>query len=80
MTRKYRQREQVWAVVRHDPGSSEPEYSFTVKEIVRDKETAEMEVARLNRLNANKSCVYWATPTRLFPDGTSAGSAPAPRN
>jgi hypothetical protein len=69
-----RDRQQVFAVVRFDPEMGEPENQVTVKEIVVSQEIADAEVARLNRLNADKGCVYFSQITRYFPDGSSAGS------
>jgi hypothetical protein len=73
VSRTHKEREQVWAVVRFDGDVDDPAHAFTVKEIVRDQQLAEAEAARLNALNADKGCRYWATPTRLFPDGSAAG-------
>jgi hypothetical protein len=74
MTRKHKERKEVWVVVRYDEYVDDPEAAFTVKEIVRDRELAEAEVARLNKVNADKRCRYWVTLGRLFPDGKSAGT------
>ena len=38
---------------------------ITVKEIVFSQELAEQEVKRLMLLNAEKGCLYFATPTRV---------------
>ena len=73
VSRTHKEREQFWAVVRFDEGVGDPTHAFTVKEIVRDQELAESEAARLNAVNADKGCRYWATPTRLFPEGSAAG-------
>ena len=71
MTTKEKGRDEVYAVVRYDPWLSE--MPFTVKEIVRSLELAQAEVARLNRLNAEKGSVYSWQMTRLYPEGTAAG-------
>ena len=75
MSRTHKEREQVWAVVRFDEGVDDPSLAFTVKEVVRDQALAEAEAARLNQVNSDKGCRYWATPTRLFPEGTAAGAS-----
>ena len=75
MSRTHKEREQVWAIVRFDEGVDDPAHAFTVKEIVRDQHLAESEAARLNAVNLDKGCRYWATPTRLFPEGSAAGSS-----
>jgi hypothetical protein len=66
MSRKHRHRDEVYAVIRFDPDLGEPEHQVTVKEVVRTREAAEAEVARLNRLNAAKGCRYFWQQTRLF--------------
>jgi hypothetical protein len=73
VSRKHKKRDQVWAVVRFDEGVADPYSAFTVKEVLRSEDSAEAEVKRLNQLNSEKGCRYWATPTRLFPDGSTAG-------
>lgn len=73
MTNKYKEREDVWVIVRYDGDLANPEYFYTVKEIVRDRAIAEAEVARLNKVNADKGCRYWIEMGRLFPQGKSAG-------
>jgi hypothetical protein len=79
VSRTHKLREQVYAVIRFDPGAGEPELQFTVKEIVRTDLQAESEVQRLNALNAEKGCRYFWQETRLFPTGTSAGEGGARR-
>jgi len=66
--------EHVYAIVRFDRFQHSKEHSFTVKEIVRSQDIAELEVKRLNEVNADKDCTYFWQTTRLFPFGTSAGS------
>jgi hypothetical protein len=75
MSATHKQREQVFAVVRVDLPLSETSVadSITVKEILSTRELAEREVERLSRLNSGKGCLYFATPTRVFPPATSAG-------
>jgi hypothetical protein len=75
VSRTHKERDQVWAVVRFDDGVDDPVHAFMVKEVVRDQQLAESEAARLNGVNADKRCRYWATPTRLFPEGRSAGGS-----
>ena len=62
MSRKRKAQEEVFAILRwdgfHDP-EAPPDVLATVKEVVRSRELAEAEVARLN--------------ARLFPEGSSAG-------
>lgn len=68
------QREQVYAILRFDSyfgPDTPPETAVTVKEIVRDRDIAEAEVDRLNRLNREKGCWYWWQQTRLFEVGES---------
>ena len=50
------------------------EHQVTVKEVVWSLELAEAEVARLNKLNADKRCRYVWQATRLFEPGSSAGT------
>jgi Domain of unknown function (DUF6429) len=64
----------VYAIIRFDGFSQNPELSFTVKEVVATPEIAESEVKRLNELNADKDCTYFWQTTRLFPPGTAAGN------
>ena len=75
MSSTHREREQVFAVVRVDLPLSETSVanSITVKEILSTRELAEREVERLSLLNSGQGCIYFATPTRLFPAGASAG-------
>jgi hypothetical protein len=47
-----------FAIVRIDEFSEGDESRFTVKRVVEDEALAEREVARLNRLNADKGCRY----------------------
>ena len=75
MSRHHKPREEVYAVIRFDPGDAEPQNSFTVKEIVRSPEIAAAEVDRLTALNAAKGCVYFWQMTRLFGPGEAAGGA-----
>lgn len=58
----------AFAIVRVDGNidiSEEPSNLIVVKNVVWSEETAESEVARLNRLNADKGCVYFWTITRV---------------
>lgn len=58
----------VFAIVRVDTfGEIEvkPETMVTVKKIAWSQRDAEAEVARLNRLNKDKGCVYFWQITRL---------------
>jgi len=56
----------AYAIVRIDlPVSETPENSFTVVKVFFSEPDAEKEVARLNDVNADKSCVYKLQVTRL---------------
>jgi DNA-binding PadR family transcriptional regulator len=68
-------KETVYAIVRIDRYVSNSADSITVKEIVRSQAIAESEVERLNRINADKECLYFWQATRLFPADRSAGDA-----
>jgi len=69
--------EPLFAVIRLDrahDGSfdsvfANPNAYVTVKELLPTLEDAEREVERLNTLNADKGCVYFAQMTRFFADG-----------
>ena len=76
MSRTHKERQEVFAILRWDgfhTSATSPEVLVTVKEIVRSQELAEAEVARLNALNEGRNVRYWWQPTRLFPEGRSAG-------
>ena len=77
MSRKHKDRDEVFAILRfdgfHTPGTP-PEVAVTVKQVVRTKKLAEAEVARLNMLSEGREVRYWSQPTRLFPEGKSAGT------
>ena len=77
MSRSHKTLKQAYAVVRVDLPLSESEVAqaVTVKEVLFSRELAEQEVERLRLLDANTGCLYFATPTRVFPSGTSAGTA-----
>ena len=72
MSRTFRPREQVFAILRFDSEIA-AEHGVTVKEVVRDLAMAEAEVARLNALKAGKGCRYEWQATRLYPVGSAAG-------
>ena len=57
----------VYAVVRIDAPLSEtsPENNISVVKVFASEPDAEKEVARLNEVNADKSCVYTLQTTRL---------------
>lgn len=59
----------VYAIIRLDtiprPDAPLEQHQVVVKKLVRCRETAEQEVERLNRLNADKGCVYFWQLTRL---------------
>lgn len=63
----------VWAVIRFEPESSEPQIIVTVKEILPTREEAEREVQRLQNLPDKPDGVsYFFQHTRYFPDGRFA--------
>src|SRR5262245_46609148 len=66
--------DEVYAVIRHDKHDVEIQHAITVKEIVRTREMAEAEVARLNSLVGHEAQTYWWQYTRLFPPGESFGT------
>ena len=74
MSRSHKPREDAYAIVRVDL-DSEADWPnrITVKEVVSSQELAQREVERLNELNSEKGCVYFATHTRVFPAGQSSG-------
>ncbi len=78
MSRKYKDQEPVYAVMRADLFLSDIgdlEKVVVVKEVVRDLETAKAEVERLNSLRGEDGKMrYWWQATRLYPAGTSAGT------
>jgi hypothetical protein len=58
----------AFAIVRIDdfqPAESDPRVRITVKEIVFSQVIADAEVARLSRLNGDKCCTYFVSPTRV---------------
>lgn len=48
----------VYAVLRLESDSADPELAVAIKEVVPTLQQAEAEVERLNRLNADKNCRY----------------------
>jgi hypothetical protein len=48
------------------------EDAVTVKEILPEAKEAEMEVERLNKLNATKRARYFFQATRYFPNGRNS--------
>ena len=55
----------VYAIVRWDAGLGSPEQSIRTAKVLRSKEEADTEVRRLNSMNADESCHYFAQVTRL---------------
>ena len=47
------------------PNTEQIKTALTVRNVVPDADTADQEVVRLNRLNADKDCVYYWVGTRL---------------
>ncbi|WP_420629443.1 hypothetical protein [Candidatus Leptofilum sp.] len=75
MSDKFKNQRTVYAVIRIDEYENVPdERRILVKEILYDIELAKAEVKRLNLLNSDKACNYFWQSTRLYPEGTSAGS------
>jgi hypothetical protein len=73
--------EEVFVILRADlfhRADTPLETVITAKEVVRSLELAEREVTRLNALHPDGEIRYWATPSRLFPLGRSAGSHEQP--
>ena len=58
----------AYAIVRIDAPVSEtsPENNISVVKVFVSERDAEKEVARLNEVNADKSCVYTLQTTRLI--------------
>jgi hypothetical protein len=52
----------------------DPTHHITVKEVLPTWAEAEHEVQRLNTLNAEKGCVYFASLARYFRDGRPGSS------
>ena len=77
MSKSHRTRDGAYAVVRIDfpIDQDDPASSVVVKEVLSSEALARAEVERLTRLNAGKGCLYFHTPTRVFPVGSSAGSS-----
>jgi hypothetical protein len=77
MGHKRRHNETAWAIVRFDKfqfaDASDIEVAIAVKEVVFSQELADAEVRRLNRVNAEKQCLYWWVPTRILRLGTHRG-------
>ncbi|MCL4871425.1 MAG: hypothetical protein KJ063_20895 [Anaerolineae bacterium] len=64
--------EKVYAIIRVDLFQGESvqlRNKITVKKVVRDREVAEKEVDRLNRLQAGKDVEYFWQMSRLHIDG-----------
>jgi hypothetical protein len=59
----------VFAIIRVETSG---DYSWqnrvTVTKIMKDEEMAKQEVERLNKLNAEKGCLYFLQITRMEPD------------
>jgi len=60
---------EVFAVIRVDLDMVSLEDAVTVKQILPEANEAEMEVERLNKLNATKRARYFFQATRYFPNG-----------
>jgi len=59
----------VYAILRVDLDVAQPDLAVAVVEVLPTPDEAEVEVRRLNRLNADKKCRYLWRVTRFFPDG-----------
>jgi hypothetical protein len=57
----------LYAIVRIDfpVNSDHPESSVMVVKVLPSRESAEIETARLNRINAGKNCTYSMQITRM---------------
>jgi len=59
----------VYAILRLELDVAQPDLAVAVTAVLPTPEEAELEVQRLNRLNADKKCRYVWRVTRFFPDG-----------
>ena len=69
MSRKPAKREHVYALLRLDEfheADAPVEARVTVKKILREKQRAERELKKLNKLYANENCRYWLQETLLL--------------
>jgi hypothetical protein len=70
----------LFAVVRVDRPDTvddffrEPQGHVTVKEVLPSLEEAQQEAERLNNLNGDEGCVYFAQATRFFSSGRMSAS------
>ena len=69
-----RSSEMIWVVVRRDrlDDKFDPENAncfITLREAVPTAAEADAEAERLNALNSDKKCFYFAAPVRWFADG-----------
>lgn len=65
----------LFAVVRYDPEAVEPQWAFTVKEVLPTLEEASAEVERLNASTRGGVVYFWQT-TRFYPKGRRVQSNP----
>ena len=81
MSKNYKSRRQVYAVIRIDGFLSDDtplEHRVVVKEIVSSLEPAQAEVQRLDELSSDQRMAYFWQTTRLYPDGLAAGAQTEP--
>ena len=67
----------VYAIVRYDDDCADTSIDLRVRvvKVVADPQFADAEVRRLNELNRDKGCRYFATVTRMEKEPISAVSA-----
>jgi hypothetical protein len=67
--------EHVYPIVRVDTPFDQtyPTNTVAVAKVLTSQADAEVEVARLNELNANKSCVYFYCTSRLIEEPLKGG-------
>jgi len=76
VSKRYKPRQAVFAVVRVDECEGLPEAidsHVTVHQVVRSLDVAEREAERLNALNGPKGCVYFTCAAQLLPEGVGKG-------
>jgi len=62
----------AFAVVRHEDWTDDVALGVKVVAVVPTFDEAEAEAARLNRLNFDKNCTYFVSPTKWHPEGRDA--------
>jgi hypothetical protein len=75
---KSKRRERVYVILRHRGSRDANTNSLTgvvIHEVVRSMEIATAEIKRLNAKHAEKGDRFTFCPSRLYPDGMSAGGS-----